>query len=171
MDKIKIGRIVQGFLEQTFQTASEFVMKGIEVQPQIFLLADEKDHLDVIQLVGIGALFQSEELYVQLLPVIKRSWKEISSSKPELELLAVLMLSDTWMESVSNAWEGRTDQSLADKPGVMEALAIRVSMESESRSFNWPYVRGKQGAVFAPNFNILIGNYICDELSVNLWPL
>lgn len=176
MDKIEIDSLVSAFVDSTLKGMQKLVRKDEEVAPQVILFAREQEGTAIIPLIGVAEFFQSKEGKRKLRFVVKNAWQSISADKPGLKLIAVLMLSDAWVENVSLEEfakimrQGR-DSPFAPKPGMSEALMIQVSLADQEIQYEWPYVRGKDGVVFAKEPRIEKSPDGPKALLMGMWPL
>lgn len=176
MDKTHIDPFVSAFVESTLKGMQDLIRKGDEVCPQVFLFAREGAAPAILPLLGLTELFQSKEGKRRLPGVIKNAWKGISASKPALKLVAVLMLSDAWVEVVSNEQFDRLmrngrDSPFAPKPEMAESLVIIVYLADQEFQYQWPYVRGREGVVFAAEATVEKTPDGPKALLMGLWPL
>lgn len=177
MGKIDIDPLVSAFVDNTLKGMQDLVRKGEEVCPQIILFGREGDASAIIPLVGIGQYFESKEKKRQLRSLVKNVWKQISSSKPEVKLTAVVTLSDAWVEYVSRpefekiTQNGR-DKPFVEKPGMAEALMIIVSVADGELQYQWDYVRAEEGVVFAAEPEVAESPSNGPKgMAMGLWPL
>jgi len=176
MDKAEIDPFIAAFVESTFKGMQELVHKGEEVCPQVILFADEAGSQAIIPLIGVNQYFQSKEVKSLLRPVVKKAWEGISASRRGLKLQAVLMLTDTWVQVLStDEWHKRVaagHPSLANKPGMGEALVIQISLADRDINCAWSYVRGKEEVVFADAPKRMVSlNDQSKGVLMGLWPL
>lgn len=175
IDKIDIDPLVSSFVDSFLKTAQGLVQKGEEVVPQVMLVARENENPVIIPLVGASVFFESKDGKIKLKGVVKNAWKGISSDKPALKLIAVLVLSDVWIERIATAeWEkmGRKRKMpFAPKPGMAEALMIVASLSDGDVLYQWPYVRGEQEVVFTAEPSVDKNWPGAEGLLVGMWPL
>jgi hypothetical protein len=179
MKKIDIDPFVSHIVRSSMQTMKGFVEQGIEPVPQIWFLATEGDGHAVLPVLGFENLFGSVEGKRKIRPMLKTVWPKIASGKPNLKLVAVLMLSDVWVEHPPiEEFERIRKQGratpFAPKPRMEEAVFAQVSFATEEIHYEWPYVRSDDGIVFAPESNIEMNVAPTDASGsrmMGLWPL
>lgn len=175
MDKIDIDPLVSCCVDSFLKTAQSLVREGEEVVPQVMLVARENGNPVMIPLVGVVEFFRSKEGKIKLKGVVKNVWKGISSDKPALKLIAVLVLSDTFIESMPLAeWKKMGEKRktpFAPKPGMAEALMIVASLSDGDVLYQWPYVRGEQEVVFTVEPSVVKNPPGAGGLCFGLWPL
>lgn len=176
MDTIVIDPFVSAFIDSTMKGMQKLVLSGDEVAPQVILFARENGEPAILPILGVGVFFASKEGKRQLRAVVRKAWESISSTKPGLKLSAVLMLSDAWVENVSNeefeklVRNGR-DTPFAPQPGMAEALMIQASLADKDIQYQWPYVRGDGEIVFAREPAVERSPDGPRALLMRMWPL
>jgi hypothetical protein len=168
---------VTSSMDNILQGMQALVQNGKEVVPQIILLAYENGARAIVPLVGVAHFFESKESQRQLHAIVKKSWQQISAQRPALRLVAVLLLSDAWVEEVSDKEfetimrQGR-QVPFAPKPGMAEALIVQVSLAEVEVVQEWCYVRGDKEVVFADKpRNSLNSESGPMALLMGMWPL
>lgn len=152
------------------------IRDGEEIMPQVFLFGRDNGETAMFPLVGVEAFFASKDSKRLLRPVVKKIWEKVKIDKPNCELVAVFLLSDTWVETVATEeWEKMGRQRSAPfepKPGMAEALLVQVSLSDSDVCYQWPYVRGENDVVFtAKPRNMRSLNDGTKALLMGLWPL
>ena len=150
---MEIDSTVKGLVDVGFAHMKEILLKGDEVLPLLIYYALENGHDAIFPVGGLETLFTSDEWKKRLPAAIKALWNRITSSKPGLKLVAVLMQSDAWAETVSDEeWEKTMKEGrkapFTPKPGEQEALVIQVTLEDLNLLFQLPYVKGGGEIVF-----------------------
>lgn len=153
-NKEDLDPFVSAFVDSTLKGMQASVRKNEEICPQIILFAQKNEGRVIIPLIGVEKFFTSMEGKRHLRSVVRKSWNEILSSKPGLKLIAVVLVSDAWVE-VHPLEEGleiiRSGRyvPLSEKPGMAEAVIIQVGLADRDIIFQWPYVRSEESVVFA----------------------
>ncbi len=174
---MEIDPFVKAFVDSTFKQMQKYVRTREEVAPQVFLFGREKDGGSaIIPLIGVSEFFRSKEEKYKLRPLVKKVWQEMSSSKPWLKLMAVVVLSDAWAGEISlEEWDkmGRdVNRALGPEPGRAEALMIMVSLCDGDVWYQWPYIRGKGDVVFTMEPRVFESkNGEAKGVLMGLWPL
>lgn len=176
MEKTDIDPLGQSVVDTFMKTMQGAIRGGEEAMPQIILIGREVDDPVIIPVLGFEALFGSKEGKRQIRPIIKKIWQNFSAQHSRCKLLAVIVFSDSWVEETSTAeWEKmgrkRDGSSLADKPGMGEAIIAQCSLADRDITYSWPYVRGEKEIVFAPAPTIMEGPSNSRALLMGLWPL
>lgn len=175
---MEIDPFVSAFVDSTIKGMRELVEKGEEVLPQVILFARNPDGAAAIfPLIGVGLFFQSKEGKRQLPGIVKKTWEKASSDHVELQLCAVVMVSDMWVESVSIPEfeelrkHGRKTE-FEPKPGMGECLLVMVSVADKEFQYHWPYVRGDENVIFTDEPVVRISPQLSGSILMNkLWPL
>lgn len=172
---MEIDPFVLSCVNTLLGTMKGTVLKGEEIVPQVMMFGRENGVPAISPVLGIAEFFLSKEGKAKLKPVIKETWRRISADKPGLSLLAVMVLSDAWVETVSiEEWEkmGRKRSApFSEKPGMAEALLVQVSLAKGDITYQWPYVRGGKEIVFAPESTSMERPRGSSSLVADLWPI
>lgn len=168
---------LSAFIEQSLQSSKDTISCGKELLPQVFFFARERGAPALFPVFGMDNLFQSIEGKRKLRPFVKAVWAQAAAGKPYMELIAVLLLMDTWIEDVTpQEFEDmkRNGRRLpfSPKPGMAEAVFVQISMADREIHYKWPYVRGDEGVVFAskPKINDVPPS-APKAMVMGLWPL
>lgn len=179
MEKAEIDPFVARMVSSTMNTMRGIIEGGEEARPMIFCLAKEGDGPAVFPILGLTELFCSPEGKRGLKPVMKMMWAKIAMDKPSVKLVAVLMLSDIWVEKVSKEEgakilrDGRAEP-FRPKPGMGEEVYAQVSFADAEFQYHWPYVRSEGGVVFTPEAAIVVVKSdpnIQGTRLMGMWPL
>lgn len=173
--KMEMDSWVSAIIDSSLQTAKNFVCSGQEVVPQVFLVAREDGDPAVFPVIGVEKFFDSKESKRKLRPFVKLLWDSIALNSA-FKLLAVVVVSDAWVEYVSvpefeKIMERGRDRPFSPKPGMAEALVVQVSLAEAELQYKWPYVRGEKEVVFAAEPSIEKAPDGPKALVMGLWPL
>jgi hypothetical protein len=150
-----VDPFIMSFVNSSFKTMESFVREGTEIIPQIFFFArDKRDNgWGLMPVMGLEYLFQGDFPLNEMRGVFKKVWLQAVADKPFLSLVAVSVAADSYVEDVSDEEFERMlgkdmRGSFKDRPGVMEALFIQLSMADREFHFHWPYVKAGDDVVF-----------------------
>lgn len=153
MEKADIDPLVSQMIDTDLKFAKSIILEGKEFLPQLTFVARENGDPAIFPVMGLADLFGSVEGKRKLPQVVKNLWRKISSEKAGLELLAVLVGSDAWVEYPSDEefqkmlLYGR-EKPFAAKPGMAESIVVMVYLADAEWQYHWPYVRGEKEVVF-----------------------
>lgn len=172
---MEIDPFVLSCVHTLLGTMKGTVEEGEEIVPQVILFARENEAPAILPVLGISEFFKSKQGKAQLKPLIKATWAKIMAGKPSLTLIAVIVLSDAWVEVIPiEEWEkmGRKRSApFEEKPGMAEALLVQVSLADGDVTYQWPYVRGEKEIVFAPESSSMERPRGSSSLVADLWPI
>lgn len=176
MEKTDIDPFVSSFVDTILNTMKGTILGGEEVAPAIFLLGREGENPSIIPLLGLENLFMSKEGKRELRGIIKKVWEKFSGEHRGVKLVAVVIFSDSWVESIPiEEWEEmgrkRDGSSLADKPGMGEAIVAQCSLVDYDVTFSLHYVRGEKDIVFASQVKTMRSPSNSRAFLMGLWPL
>ncbi len=155
MDKIDTDPLVSQFIDHDLNLAKSVILEGKEFLLQLTFVARENGAPAIFPVMGLGNMMGSPEEKRKMRLAVKNLWKKVSSEKAGLELLAVLLTSDAWVEHPSDEefekmmHQGR-DKPFTPKPGMAESIVEMVYLDDSEWQYHWPYVRGEGGVVFTP---------------------
>lgn len=180
MEKAEIDSFVDGMTRSIMGTMQEIIVKGDEALPQIWFFSfDRSDQTPAVApVIGLGHLFETDAGKSRLRPAVKHVWGQMSQQHPSLELLAVIIVSDAWVEHPSaKEFEklrkhGRP-APFEPKPGMGEMVMAQVSFATKELIYTKAYERKDKGVVFAEK--VVVEESLKDVFEVSramgMWPL
>jgi len=161
--------LIKYVIEMSFGIGKEMLEEKKQLIPQIIIVAENT----IIPIIFTNPL-QTASDFSELVLVVKSAWSSFLSEHPGVSPIAILSLSDMWMENIElgeylKRRAAGTYKAPSQKPGSTEILMVQVASETENGTFVWPYVRGDGGIVFADEYQVR--KEIGPILIKGLWPL
>lgn len=172
---MEIDPFVLSCVNSLLATMRGTIEAAVEVVPQVILFARENGAPAILPIVGISEFFESKQGKAKLKPLIKETWRQISADKPGLSLVAVIVLSDARIRTVSKEERekmGRkTNAEFYEKAGASETLVVQVCLSEGDVLYHWLYVRAGKEIVFSPESTRMERPRGSSSLVADLWPI
>lgn len=98
---MEIDPFVLSCVHTMLGTMKGTVLSGEEIEPQVMMFGRENGAPAICPMLGVSEFFHSKMGKSLLKPVIKQTWTKISGDRPDLQLLAVIVLTDARSRTIS----------------------------------------------------------------------
>lgn len=172
---MELNPLLQHFVDVGFRVAEDQFKEGKDVCPQITLLAEHEDEdgLTVVPIISTADILGRKDSTRVVPGLVRMAWEGVLKERPQLKLLAITVMADTWIETRPLA-EVKAELAAggvrrpSQRVGSTEAIIVQLTIGEEDCLFQWPYVKSGNEVVFSgkPEKNEEMGGFIR-----GLWPL